>query len=339
MHRLRPPIAFALALLTAAPTAAKAPGDESANTPGRKPKNAEDLATWLARMKAHAFSRAEMAAATGLGENELPAPESIAATKFPTDRLAVLPYPGGRHPRIGFLDGAVNPQRETKMSVFLPWNEKHYIVADVPEAIWWDRKAPETAERGNRELLYLAHTHIPTYWDRQSVALEPLEWSPDGNGGWVMERRLPNGVTFGTRIVPLSSHVAMEQWIVNGTGMLLTGLRVQNCVMLKGAPEFAAQTDTDKVYSPPYAACRDESGKRWVIVAWSDCQRAWGNTQCPCLHSDPRFPDCPPGGTSRLRGWLSFYEGDAIEAEFQRIEGTGWRNRQPANAPASPTPP
>ncbi len=36
----------------------------------------------------------------------------------------VLPYPGGRHPRTGFLDGAIEPQRETKLSIFAPWDRK-----------------------------------------------------------------------------------------------------------------------------------------------------------------------------------------------------------------------
>ncbi len=36
--------------------------------------------------------------------------------------LLVRPYPGGRHPRIGFLEGAVEPQRETKVSVCSPWD-------------------------------------------------------------------------------------------------------------------------------------------------------------------------------------------------------------------------
>jgi len=60
-------------------------------------------------------------------------------------------------------------------------------------------------------------------------------------------------------------------------------------------------------------------------MAWERCVHAWGNENCPCLHSDPQFPDCAPGETARLHGWLSFYEGTDIEAEFERIEKTGWR--------------
>ena len=40
---------------------------------------------------------------------------------------AVLPYPGGRHPRTGFRDGAMRPQRDTKISVFPPWKDGGYV--------------------------------------------------------------------------------------------------------------------------------------------------------------------------------------------------------------------
>jgi dienelactone hydrolase len=55
----------------------------------------------------------------------------------------------------------------------------------------------------------------------------------------------------------------------------------------------------------------------------------------PCLHSDPKFPDCGPGETKRLRGWLSFYEGRDIEGEFRRIDRTGWRQADRAADSAS----
>src|SRR5439155_21067947 len=112
--------------------------------------------------------------------------------KRPADApLLVLPYPGGRHPRLGFLDGAVRPQRETKVSVFTPWDEDSYVVADVPEAIW--------CQYG---LLYLAHTHVPTVWTKQKIDLEPLEWQRKAGGALEVTRKLPNGVSFGARVVP-----------------------------------------------------------------------------------------------------------------------------------------
>jgi hypothetical protein len=116
----------------------------------------------------------------------------------------------------------------------------------------------------------------------------------------------------------------MELWLKNGTDEKLSDLRVQNCVMLKGAAGFEEQTNDNKVFSPPYAACRSKDGKRWIITAWMPSQRAWGNAKCPCLHSDPQFPDCPPGETRRLHGWLSFFEGIDLQAEFKRIDALGW---------------
>jgi hypothetical protein len=51
---------------------------------------------------------------------------------------------------------------------------------------------------------------------------------------------------------------------------------------------------------------------------------ALGQSDCPCFHSDPKFADLEPGPQSRLHGWLSFYEGPDIQAEFARIEALGW---------------
>lgn len=291
----------------------------------RPPGTPDELNAWLANMKAHHFSLEEMRAATGLPTSEIEAALSTMQWAEPKAELRVFPYPGGRHPRIGFLEGAIRPQRETKVSVFAPWNSSSYVVADVPEAIWWNRDAPETADRQGRELIYLAHNHVPTYWTRQDIELEPLEWKLEEDGSYVMHRKLPNEIEFGTRAWLKEDHVALEQWLTNGTDQTLTGLKVQNCIMLKGAPEFAEQSNENKLFEMPYAACRDESGNRWVITAWERCVRPWGNMQCPCLHSDPQFEDCPPGETVRIRGWLSFYEGEEIETELKRIEETGWR--------------
>ncbi len=289
----------------------------------RKPADDAELRYWLQNMVwHHRFTTAEVTAATGLSDAEV----SAALKRFdvrPENKpkrpdgspLLVLPYPGGRHPRIGFLDGAVNPQRETKVSVFTPWDETGYVVVDVPEAIW-----------SNLGLTYLAHTHIDTVWTKQKVALEQLEWKRR-EGSLEAERKLPNGIVFGAKVVPGPDAARMELWLTNGTKEKLTDLRVQNCVMLKGAKGFDKQTNDNKVFSGVYAACRSEDGKRWVITAWDPGHRTWGNPPCPCLHSDPKFPDCAPGETKRLRGWLSFFEGNDVEAEFRRIDKLGWRDR------------
>src|SRR5581483_8949308 len=178
------------------------------------------------------------------------------------DPLLVLPYPGGRHPRVGFRDGAIRPQRETKASVFAPWPGGGYAVADVPEAVWFE-PAPRKPE-----LLYLAHTHVPTTWDRQQVALAPLEWTRHADGSLTLERTLPDKVTLSSKVVPGKDGVRMEFKVTNGSDRRLTGLRVQMCVMLAGLAGFERRTNENKVFAPPFAACRDETGRRWVVTGW-----------------------------------------------------------------------
>lgn len=300
----------------------------------RKPKSDADLKYWLSNMVAHQFTPVEISAATGFSTEEIAAASkrldinfSKAASEGKDGKQLVLPYPGGRHPRIGFLEGAIRPQRETKVSVFAPWKDGGYAVADVPEAIW-----VQTGDKP-RELLYLAHTHVPTMWDKQNTTLEPLEWSRERNGSYRMERKLPNGVVFGTSITPTATEVRLEMWLTNGTREPLKGLLVQNCVMLKSLRGFEQQTADNKVIQKPYVACKNPAGDKWIISAWEPCVRPWGNPPCPCLHSDPQFPDCDPGQTVRLRGWLSFYEGKDLAAELKRIDATKWQGERGASAP------
>lgn len=291
----------------------------------RRPKDDAELRYWLQNMVwHHRFTTEEMTTATGLNSAEIEAAlKKFDITPFNRPKraahapLLVLPYPGGRHPRIGFLDGAVHPQRETKVSVFTPWDETSYVVLDVPEAIW-----------SNLGLTYLAHTHVPTIWTKQGIELETLEWNRRADGTFGLQRKLPNGISFGAKVAPGGDAVRMELWLMNGTKEKLTDLRVQNCVMLKGAKGFNQQTNANKVLSNPYVACHSDDGRRWIITAWEPCHRPWANPPVPCLHSDPKFPDCAAGETQLLRGWLSFYEGADIEGEFKRIDQTGWRALQ-----------
>lgn len=295
------------------------PADVANNArPARGP---DDLKYWLQNMVwHHGYSDAEVAQALGLSETEVAAAKrehNVRRDNRPTRPgdapLLVLPYPGGRHPRIGFLDGAVNPQRESKVSIFTPWDPDSYVVADVPEAIW-----------SNLGLTYLAHTHVETIWDKQGVPMEKLEWNRRSDGRLDLERKLPNGIVFATRVVPRKDHVWMEMTLHNGTREKLSDLRVQNCLMLKGARGFESQTNDNKLFQSPYAAVRNQAGDRWIVFAWQPCHRPWGNPPCPCLHSDPKFPDCEPGQSQKLVGRLSFYEGTDIEGELKRIEATGW---------------
>ena len=285
------------------------------------PSNKSELRYWLENMVVHhGFTTEEVAAATSMSADEVKeAIERFGLTGRrpepvpPGAPVRVLPYPGGRHPRIGFLDGAIHPQRDTKVSIFTPWDPASYVVVDLPEAIW-----------SNLGLTYLAHTHINTIWDQQGITLPQLEWTRHEDGRFTHERTLPNGIVFGAKVVPHERRVDMELWLRNGTKEKLTDLRAQNCVMLKGAARFAQQTGSNKISRAPFVACRSGDGRRWIITAWDPVDRVWENPPVPCMHSDPKFPDCAPGETVRARGSLSFYEGDAIEAELERLRAQGW---------------
>jgi len=317
-------LAFRRLLATILAVACCAWAASGAEPTARRPTGDDQLRFWLENMLVeHRFGVAEVTAATGLSAEEVaaavkrlgvnPAAKAPRASDAP---LLVLPYPGGRHPRIGFLEGAVDPQRETKLSIFAPWDNGGYAVADIPEAIWM-----QTAM--GRQLLYLAHTHVPTIWTKQGMTLEPLEWKKTDDG-WQVERTLPNKVVFGTRARAARDHILMEMWLMNGTDQTMQGLVVQNCVMLKGLAGFEQQTNDNKLFRQPYVACHNAAKGRWIITAWEPCQRAWGNAPCPCLHSDPKFPDCEPGKTVRLRGWLSFFQGSEIDNELNRISRLNW---------------
>src|SRR5207248_10756379 len=63
----------------------------------------------------------------------------------------------------------------------------------------------------------LAHTHVPTVWSKQGMELERLEWNRRADGVLDIQRKLPNGVVFGAKIVPTTQAVRMELWLTNGT--------------------------------------------------------------------------------------------------------------------------
>ena len=288
----------------------------------RKPRNDTELRYWLENMVwYHHLGDEEISRATGLTLEECQrerARFNISVNNRP-DRpadaaLLVLPYPGGRHPRLGFLDGAMLPQRETKFSVFAPWDPFSYVVVDLPEAIFC-----------NLGLLYLAHTHVPTLWTQKNITLPQLEWTRLENGGLEIERTLPNLISFGARVTPHRTEVRMELWLRNGSPAPLSELRVQVCTLFRGATGFESPTGENKLKQSPYVACRSANGKQWVVTAWEPTHRVWDNPPCPCIHSDPKLPDCAPGETVRAHGWFSFYEGKELDPEIRRAEAAGWR--------------
>lgn len=283
-------------------------------------RTAGDLRFWLENMAwHHRYTAEEMAAATGLEAGEISRRleeygiREETRPPRPADALFVLPYPGGRHPRIGFLEGAVDPRRDTKFSVFLPGEGRGYVVVDLPEAVF-----------SGRDLLYLAHTHSPTVWDKAGVTLERLDWTRRAGGVLESRRVLPNGVEFSARVAPARDRVDMELRLKNGSREKLAAPRTQICVLLKGAPEFNAQEKENKVRlsGEGVAAVRSREGGRWIAVVWERA-RTWDNPACPCIHSDPSFPDLAPGEEGTARGRLFFFDGEDLRAEVARRKGAG----------------
>jgi hypothetical protein len=278
-----------------------------------------DLRYWLENMlRYHRYSWAEAAGVCGMSDEEVrkrAAEFGLDAPAAPASAgklVRVLPYPGGRHPRLGFREGAIEPMRGTKASIFLPWDPASYVVVDLPEAIF-----------SNQGLLFLAHTHIPTVWNDKNLVLENIDWERGADGSLSSQWTLPNAVTFGAQIRPRENSVEMDLWLRNFSGADLTGmdasagLASQVCVMLKGAPEFNAQTNDNKILRQPVAAVRSTGGNRWILTAWQNPVHSWANPLVPCLHADPRLPDCPFRKTVRIQGRLWFYEGTDIEREIE----------------------
>ncbi len=259
-----------------------APRDGRVPPPVELEATRAELAYWSAAMRRHGYSDDEMRAVGG----EAPLPGGEAAGP-------ILPYPGGRHPRTGFLDGAIDPLRGTKASVFLPWEGAGYVVVDLPEALF-----------AGRELLFLAHTHVPTVWNARNVVIDNVDWERRAGGSLASRWTLPDGVVFGASVAPESRGARMELWLHNGSARTLAGLRAQVCVMLRGAPAFAAQSNDNKELGATVASVR--AGGRRIATEWENCGRVWANPPCPCMHSDPRLPDCPPGVTVRVGGRLWF---------------------------------
>lgn len=279
----------------------------------RWPQNAEQMEFWLRNaIIDHGFSEEETSVALGLPSHLIPElPRGSAIDTPGAGRLKVLPYPGGRHPRTGFLDGAVNPQRDTKFSVFIPWDTRSYIVVDLPEAIW-----------SNLGLIYLAHKHIPTVWGNEHLD-EKLEWDMNTESGvltgqrFIPDRKHPV-LQYRTRVVPGESMVAMEIQLTNHSQDKLTNLRAQVCNHLKGALGWHEQIGSNKVMSGSWIACGNEEGTKWVLTSWRNPDRAWHNPPVPCIHSDPSFPDCEPGESVTAQGLIKFHEGSDI-TEFLEI--------------------
>jgi len=271
-----------------------------------------DMNYWLDVMLNHyQYSYEEATVVTGMTIEEVKQrARKLSTTNIQSESegMRVLPYPGGRHPRIGCLEGAVEPIRSTKAGIFLPWDNESYLVVDLPEAIF-----------SHQGLIFLAHTHIPTIWGDISKKMVFADWRRGEQGQLSQAWGLPNDVAFGASLFPKKDHVDMELWLRNGLDTTLRDLRTQVCIMLKGAPAFDALTNDNKRFVENAAAVESDNGK-WVITAWKPCGRTWGNEDVPCLHADPVFDDCPPGKTVKAIGRIWFYAGDDVYGELEKAD-------------------
>ncbi len=272
-----------------------------------------NLGFWLPNMLFdHGYTVEEAALTCAYSPEEMQA--KIDAFEFKLSEknsgsIKLRPYPGGRHPRIGFLEGAIDPMRGTKISVFPPWENGGYVVVDLPEAIF-----------SNLGLTYLAHTHVPTIWDEQHTFIDNVDWTARQGGGWENAWRLPNDIRFGGSAVPDENGVNFTLWLENGTDEALTDLRTQVCLMLKGAVGFNEQREDGRRFEDGVAAIQSDDGHRWILVAFNRYGRVWGNPPVPCIHSDPILPDAAPGQRVEVMGRVWFYEGDDIDGEIAHAQ-------------------
>ncbi|MBR9998253.1 MAG: polysaccharide deacetylase family protein [Cyclobacteriaceae bacterium] len=273
----------------------------------------EDRDFWIGIMKAFNYSIAEMAGVFGWPEKEMQ--EVIQSSSFSPvlpapDQIMVLPYPGGRHPRISFREGMLSPMRGTKVGIFLPWDPQDYLLLDLPEAVF--------SQYG---LTFLGHKHIPTFFDFRKIKIQNRDWvlHPDGHvtNSW----ELPNRMVIGAEIYPGREQVYMDLWMYNGTrDTTFTDMQTQICIMFRGAENFDSLTNENKLFQDPVAAVRSEDGERWILTAWEGCNHAWGNEDCPCMHSDPVLPDCAPGDTVRVSGKIWFSMNEKINLEMNNYK-------------------
>ncbi len=271
----------------------------------------EDSLYWIRIMLTYNYSVQEMTDVLAWPEKRVTdLIREFHLNPFPMDpdHVNLLPYPGGRHPRIDFKEGMLSPMRGTKVGIFLPWKPQDYLVLDLPEAIFT-----------RYGLTFLGHKHIPTIFDLQQQKIKNRDWfqHPDGHLSNLWE--LPNRMTIGTELYPGKTEIDMSLWLYNGTkDTILTNLQTQVCIMFKGATDFDQLTNENKIFRDAVVAIKSEQKDLWILTAWERCGHAWGNEDCPCMHSDPVLPDCAPGDTVRVKGKIWFTNSASFDSEMEK---------------------
>ncbi len=289
-------------------------GGENLDWPDEVLATRQNLRHWLENMiNDHNFTKDELMEATGFSDSELDRHVSQlgkgTANKQINQRIKVEPYPGIRHPRINFRDGMLSPMRGTKASIFLPWAPEEYVVLDLPEALF--------TQFG---LTFLGHKHIPTFFDYQKTVISNSDWTIESDGRLMNTWELPINVIIGAEISPGEKSVDMKLWVQNNSDTTYTGLQSQVCIMFKEAKQFNELSNENKIFDSPVTAVKSSNSDHWIITAWNGCNHAWGNADCPCMHSDPKLQDCKPGETVNVSGKIWFYQGDQIENEISSIK-------------------
>lgn len=273
-----------------------------------------DSLYWIRNMLTYRYNEQEMSAVMAWPEQKISSLiRELDLTPFALnpEKINVKPYPGGRHPRIGFKEGMLSPMRGTKAGIFLPWKTKDYLVLDLPEAVF--------SQYG---LTFLGHKHIPTIFDLQHQSITNNDWIRHPDGHLSNQWNLPNRMVIGGEIYPKDKEIRMSLWLFNGTkDTTFTNLQTQVCVMFKGAPDFDKLTNENKIFKGAVAAIHSEQEERWILTAWERSAHVWGNEDCPCMHSDPLFPDCAPGDTVRVHGKIWFTDSPKLEEEIRKASG------------------
>jgi hypothetical protein len=261
----------------------------------------EDLGYWVANMSCHGFTAEEQAGVCGMSATQFASARDALPSAAPSAVPVILPYPGGRGTRSGRLDEAVSPLRGTKITVFLPWDRRSYIVIDLPQAL-----------RCDSGLIFMAHTHEPTMWNERNVFIDNLDWDrlPDGTlqSGWA----LPNAIVFGATVRMVNARVEMEFSITNFSDRAISNIEVPICVLLKEARGLNRPSERNVVLKAAMAAVKSDDASRAIVTSWEPNLRVRIDPEIPCIHSDAALPDCAPGKTVRATGALWFSEGGEV---------------------------
>jgi hypothetical protein len=244
---------------------------------------------------------------------------------------------------IRILPGEWRPHYPWEQIVWISpsWPSQDYLWLDFPEAIFT-----------NQGLLFLSHVNPPLPAVFADLPKVPWQEIP---GGLAFERTLPNGVSFGGKVVRDGDQVAdLELHLRNGSGKELKDITLQTCAFLRGIREFADYTRDNKfvhvtgqgwtpiakamtmeeekgkyrvgwrmkgkaVADLPVAVTLSNKGSRLMAMTWlDDTLSLVSNPNHPCVHADPQFKDLAPDEEASIRGKIIFFEGELEEFDFAK---------------------